>query len=142
MSASLRTVRNSHRDHSRRRSLSRSARNGARKREDFAMLDFAYGFLMRSEEMIPAAVFVATVIWFARAKRKFAMRQSAEPFNVRDMRTWPLWFVVVDTTLFVAVFAAVTAALGEGGYTYAIGGGVAAFLTFGLAPAILTKMRK
>jgi hypothetical protein len=92
--------------------------------------------------MIPAAVLVATVIWLARAKRKFGMRQSAEPINVRDMRTWPLWFVVVDTTLFAMVFAAITAALGEGEYSYAIGGGVAALLTFGLAPAILTKMRK
>ena len=104
------------------------------------MPEFAYGFLMRSEVMIPAAVFVATVIWFA--KKKFGMRQPAEPFNARDMRTWPLWFVVVDTALFVVVFAAITAALGEGGYTYAIGGGVAALLTFGLSPAILTKIRK
>ena len=106
------------------------------------MLEFAYSFLMRSEVMIPTAVFVATVIWFAKAKRKFGMRQLAGPFNARDMRTWPLWFVVVDTALFVVVFAAITAALGEDQYTYAIAGGAAAFLTFGLAPAILIKMRK
>ena len=104
------------------------------------MLDFASSFLMRSDVMIPACIIVAAAIWFG--KRRFGVTRSAGPFNARDMRTWPLWFVVVDTALFVVVFAAITAALGEDEYTYAIAGGAAAFLTFGPAPAILAKIRK
>ncbi len=106
----------------------------------FAMLDSAYGFLTRSDVIVPVCIFVAGAIWFA--KRGFGATRSAEPFNARDIRTWPLWFVFVDALLFVVVFAAITAALGEDWYIYAIAAGVAAILTFGLAPAILTKMRK
>ena len=104
------------------------------------MHDFFYGFLMRSEVMIPAAVIVAFAVRFW--KRGFEATRSTEPFNILDMRTWPLWFVFVDSVLFVAVFAAITTALGEGEYTYALAGGVAALLTFGVAPFILTRMRK
>ena len=104
------------------------------------MHDFVYGFLMRSEVMFPAVIIVAFAFRFW--KRGFGATRSTEPFNVLDIRTWPLWFVFVDSLLFVAVFAAVTAALGEGAYTYALGGGVAALLTFGVAPFILPKIRK
>jgi hypothetical protein len=105
----------------------------------FAMLDFAYGYLLRSDVIVPAFISVAAIIWFA--KRQSRLTPPAEPFNARDMRTWPLWFVFADTLLFIAVLAAITAALGDDVYSYAIAGGVSVLLTFGLAPAILAKLR-
>ena len=136
----VRSVWDSRRRRSWRCSPSRSARNVARKREDFAMLDFAYGLLMRSDVMIPACISVAAAIWFGLSK--LGVMKPAGPFDARNMRTWPLSFAVIDAALFGVIFAAVSAALGEGEFSVAIAGGAAAFLTFGPAPAILAKIRK
>jgi hypothetical protein len=104
------------------------------------MLDFAYGFLARSAVMIPTIIIVTAVLWFGLSK--LGVMRPAGPFDAHNMRTWPLSFAVVEAALFGVIFAAVSAALGEGEFSVAIAGAIAAFLMCGPAPTILAKFRK
>ncbi len=104
------------------------------------MTDFAYGFLARVAVMIPTLVIVAAGFWYGLSK--LGVMRSAGPFNVRDLRTWPLSFALVEAALFGVIFAAVTAALGDSQYSAGVAGAVSALLTLGPVPVMLAKIRK
>ena len=104
------------------------------------MLDFAYGFLARSAVIIPILVAVSAGLWLAL--NKFGVMRSDAPFNASDMRTWPLAYAVGDAALFGLIFAAVSAALGEGQLSIVISAGAAALIALGPLPAMLAGLRK
>ena len=88
------------------------------------MPDFAYQVLIRLAVMLPTILITATLVWVLF--RKFGSVTPATPLNPRDMRSWPLSFVLADSALFAVIFAVVVAWLGQGEWSAAIAGGAAA----------------
>ena len=104
------------------------------------MLDFAYGFLARSAVMIPTLIAVSAGVWLVLTK--LGVMHSNAPFNASDMRTWPLAYTIGDAALFGLIFAAISAAIGDGQLSAAIGAGTVALITLGPVPAMLARFRK
>jgi 4-hydroxybenzoate polyprenyltransferase len=104
------------------------------------MLDFAWGFAARAAVMIPTILLVSALCWWVAQKFGYAMRDV--PFDVRNMRTWPLRFAMGEAAVFGAVFAATSAALGDNAMANGLSGGAAALVTLGLVPLLFPKFRK
>jgi hypothetical protein len=104
------------------------------------MLDFLWGFLLRSAAMIPAILLTSAAMWLVL--RKLGVMRLQEPFDAGDMRTWPLSYAAAEGFLFAVVFAAIAAALGDSKFSVSVGAGVAALVALGVAPVLLVKFRK
>ena len=104
------------------------------------MPDFAYGFLTRSAVMLPTLIAVSAGVWLVL--NKLGVMHSSAPFNASDMRTWPLAYAIGDAALFGLIFAAVSAALGDGQLSAAISAGTAALIALGPFPPMLAGLRK
>jgi hypothetical protein len=101
------------------------------------MLEIALGFLARSAVMIPVLVLVSAGVWLAL--RKLGWLKLDGPVDMRDMRTWPFSYVMVDAAIFGLVFAAIASVPGDNAYGSALGGFAAALVSFGIVPSLLAK---
>ena len=101
------------------------------------MPDLAYQFLIRLAVMLPTILIVASLLWLLL--RKFGVVASGAPLEPRNMRTWPLSFVLADAALFAVIFAFVVVWIGEGEWSAAIAGGVAALIAIGLGPLFVKR---
>ena len=101
------------------------------------MPDFAYQVLIRLAVMLPTIVITAALVW--ALFRKFGAVTAATPLNPRDMRSWPLSYVLADAALFAVVFAFVVAWMGQGEWSAAVAGGVAAIIAVGLGPLVVAR---
>ena len=101
------------------------------------MSDFAYQVLIRLAVMLPTILIVATLVWVL--SRKFGAVAPDAPLDPKNMRTWPLSFVLADAALFAVIFAFVAAWMGEGDWSAAIAGGVAAIVAIGLGPFFVKR---
>jgi lysylphosphatidylglycerol synthetase-like protein (DUF2156 family) len=99
------------------------------------MPDFAYQVLIRLAVILPTILITAALVWVLF--RKFGAMTPATPLNPRDMRSWPLGYVLADSALFAVIFAVVVVWIGEGEWSAAIAGGVAAMIAIGLGPPIV-----
>ena len=104
------------------------------------MPDFAYQVLIRLAVMLPTILITATLVWFLF--RKFGAVTPAAPLNPRDMRSWPLRYVLADLALFAVVFALVVVWIGEGEWSAAIAGGVAAMIAIGFGPPLVARFTR
>ena len=98
------------------------------------MPDFAYQVLIRLAVMLPTILITATLVWFLF--RKFGAVTPAAPLNPRDMRSWPLRYVLADSALFAVVL------IGEGEWSAAIAGGVAAMIAIGFGPPLVARFTR
>ncbi len=101
------------------------------------MPDFAYQVLIRLAVMLPTILIVASLVWILL--RKFSVVAPGTPLDPKNMRTWPLSFVLADAALFAVIFALVAAWMGEGDWSAAVAGGVAALIAIGLGPFFVKR---
>ncbi len=101
------------------------------------MPDLAYQFLIRLAVMLPTILIAASLAWMLL--RKFGVVAPGAPLEAANMRTWPLPFILADAALFAVVFAFVAAWMGEGEWSAAIAGGVAALIAIGLGPFFVKR---
>ncbi len=102
------------------------------------MPDLAYSFLIRLAVMLPTILIVASLLWYLL--RKFGVVAPDAPLEPKNMRTWPLRFVLADAALFAVIFAFVAAWMGEGDWTAGVAGGVAALIAIGLGPLFVKRL--
>ena len=76
------------------------------------MPDFAYQVLIRLAVMLPAVMIASALVWVAL--KKFGVLSTGAPLDPRDMRTWPLSYVLADAAFFALIFAVVAAWMGDG----------------------------
>jgi hypothetical protein len=101
------------------------------------MPDLAYQFLIRLAVMLPTILIVASLLWLLL--RKYGVVAPGAPLEPRNMRTWPLSFVLADAALFAVIFDFVAAWMGEGDWTAGVAGGVAALIAIGLGPLFVKR---
>ena len=101
------------------------------------MPDLAYQFLIRLAVMLPTILIVASLLWFL--VRKFGAVAAGAPLDPRNMRTWPLSFMLADMALFAVIFAFVAAWMGESDWSSTVAGGVAALIAVGLGPLFVKR---
>lgn len=101
------------------------------------MPDLAYQFLIRLSVMLPTVLITAALIW--ALFRRFGGAAVPTALNPRDMRSWPLGYVLADAAAFAVVFALVVVGLGEGEWSPAIAGGIAAVIAVGLGPYFVAR---
>ena len=101
------------------------------------MPDLLYQFLIRLAVMLPTILIVASLVWVLL--RRLGVVTPDAPLEPANMRTWPLSFLPADAALFAVIFAFVAAWLGEGDWTAAIAGGVAALIAVGLGPFFVRR---
>ncbi len=102
------------------------------------MPDLAYQFLIRLAVMLPTILIVASLIWVLL--RKLGAVAPGVPLEPANMRTWPLPFVLADAALFAVIFAFVAAWMGEGEWSAAVAGGVAAVIAVGFGPLLVKRL--
>ena len=102
------------------------------------MPDLLYQFLIRLGVMLPTILIFTSLIWLVF--RKFGAVTPGVPIEPSNLRTWPLTYLLADAALFAVVFAFVAAWLGEGEWTAAIAGGIAALIAVGLGPLFVTRL--
>lgn len=101
------------------------------------MLDFLSQFLIRAAVMVPVMLIVTALLWLAF--KRFGYVGTGAPFEARNMRTWPLSAVLADVALFAVTFAVVATVLGDGEWTSAAGGAIAAIVAVGLGPLLAAR---
>jgi hypothetical protein len=102
------------------------------------MPDFLYQFLIRLGVMLPTILIFASLIWLLF--RKLGAVTPGVPIEPSNLRTWPLSYLLADAALFAVVFAFVAAWLGEGEWTAAIAGSIAALIAVGLGPLLVKRL--
>ena len=104
------------------------------------MPDILYQVAIRLLVMAPALMLVAALLWYAT--RKLGIVGTDTPLNARDLRTWPLTFILIDAALFALAYAIVMALLGDGEWSAAMGGGIAAIVAVGLGPLLVARFAR
>jgi len=104
------------------------------------MPDILYQVAIRLFVMAPALMLVAALLWYAT--RKLGIIGADTPLNARDLRTWPLTFILIDAALFAVAYAIVMVLMGDGEWSAAIGGGIAAFVAVGLGPLLVKRFAR
>jgi hypothetical protein len=104
------------------------------------MPDILYQVAIRLFVMAPALMLVAALLWYAT--RKLGIIGADTPLNARDLRTWPLIFILIDAALFAVAYAVVMALMGDGEWSAALGGGIAAFIAVGLGPLLVKRFAR
>jgi hypothetical protein len=102
------------------------------------MPDLLYQFLIRLGVMLPTILIFTSLIWLVF--RKLGAVTPGVPIEPSNLRTWPLSYLLADAALFAVVFAFVAAWLGEGEWTAAIAGGIAALIAVGLGPLFVKRL--
>jgi hypothetical protein len=102
------------------------------------MPDLLYQFLIRLAVMLPTILIFASLVWLL-FRRSGAITPGA-PIEPSNLRTWPLSYLLADAALFAVIFAFVAAWLGEGEWTAAIAGGIAALVAVGLGPLVVKRL--
>jgi hypothetical protein len=104
------------------------------------MSDILYQVAIRLLVMAPVLMLAAALLWYA--SRKFGVVSANAPLNIRDLRTWPLSFILIDAALFALAYAIVMALMGDGEWSAAIGGGIAAIVAVGLGPLVVKRFAR
>ncbi len=102
------------------------------------MSGFIYQVMIRLAVMLPAVMITAALVWYAL--KKFGVMGKAAPFDARDFRTWPLRFLLAEAALYALIFALVVSGLGEGQWSAAVAGGVAAVVAIGVGPLLAARL--
>lgn len=102
------------------------------------MPDLLYQFLIRLGVMLPTILIFTWLIWLVF--KKLGAVTPGVPIEPSNLRTWPLSYLLADAALFAVVFAFVAAWLGEGEWTAAIAGGIAALIAVGLGPLFVKRL--
>lgn len=104
------------------------------------MSDFIYQVAIRVAVMAPTLMITAAVLWYAF--RYFGAAGTGAPLKPSDMRTWPLKLVLANAALFALAYAVVMVIMGESTLSAAVAGGTAAFVSIGVAPIFVARLRR
>ncbi len=102
------------------------------------MSDFPLQFAARLAVMLPVIMLVVAFAWLAM--RRFGRITPDAPFNIADMRTWPLGFALTDAAIYAVVFAAISALMSGNDMSAAVAAGVSAIVAIGLAPKLMQRL--
>jgi hypothetical protein len=104
------------------------------------MPDFVFQVLIRLAIIVPALLIVASALWYGL--KAAGVVRPREDFDLRDLRTWPLRFALVEAALFAVTYVIVIVLMGGSGWGPAVAGGTSAVVAVLLGPPLVARLAR